>query len=191
MWSTFNFRIVANAKSCVEGRPAICVGLRAHQWGGAKRLLCGTGGAARADRGQGSGGNSGGAGRRGRLHAGNCLSRDPVVWLPAGGQIVAINGAGGGVGVHAIQIAKLLGARVIAVTTSAGKVKRYDAAGADHVWWPRWKLSETDRRVDERPGRGPVRGDRGRADAGAEPPSVRRGGRVVVVGNPQWRRLPF
>lgn len=40
-------------------------------------------------------------------------------------------GAGGGVGVAAIQIAKLVGARVIAVTGEAWKIERAQAIGAD------------------------------------------------------------
>ena len=49
------------------------------------------------------------------------------------GKTIALNGAGGGVGIHAIQIAKLLGARVIAVTTSESKADSIRATGADEV----------------------------------------------------------
>ena len=38
------------------------------------------------------------------------------------GETVLVTGAGGGLGVHAVQIASALGARVLAVTTSPGKV---------------------------------------------------------------------
>jgi len=48
------------------------------------------------------------------------------------GTTVLINGAGGGVGTFAIQIAKSLGAEVTAVT-SQGNVEMVRAAGADHV----------------------------------------------------------
>jgi NADPH:quinone reductase-like Zn-dependent oxidoreductase len=48
------------------------------------------------------------------------------------GQRVLINGAGGGVGTMAVQIAKALGAEVTAVT-SAHKVELVRGIGADHV----------------------------------------------------------
>lgn len=49
------------------------------------------------------------------------------------GQTVLVIGAGAGVSVAGIQIAKALGASVIATTTDAAKVERAKALGADHV----------------------------------------------------------
>src|SRR5262249_9354533 len=49
------------------------------------------------------------------------------------GETVVISGASGGVGVHAIQVAKILGARVLAITTSAAKEERLRGLGADQV----------------------------------------------------------
>jgi D-arabinose 1-dehydrogenase-like Zn-dependent alcohol dehydrogenase len=49
------------------------------------------------------------------------------------GETVVITGASGGVGVHAIQIAKGLGARVLAVTGAAGKIEPLRDLGADEV----------------------------------------------------------
>lgn len=49
------------------------------------------------------------------------------------GQTVLITGASGGVGVHSIQFARLLGARVVAVTSSEEKVERLKKLGADWV----------------------------------------------------------
>jgi len=49
------------------------------------------------------------------------------------GDSVLITGATGGVGIHAVQVARMLGARVIAVTTSAGKTAFLKQHGADEV----------------------------------------------------------
>lgn len=49
------------------------------------------------------------------------------------GETVAITGATGGVGLHAIQIAKALGARVLAITTSPQKADVLGDSGADDV----------------------------------------------------------
>jgi acryloyl-coenzyme A reductase len=49
------------------------------------------------------------------------------------GETVAITGAAGGVGLHAIQIAKALGARVLAITTSPAKADALAQSGADDV----------------------------------------------------------
>jgi D-arabinose 1-dehydrogenase-like Zn-dependent alcohol dehydrogenase len=48
-------------------------------------------------------------------------------------ETVLITGASGGVGLHAIQICRLTGARVIAVTSSPKKVDALEEAGADEV----------------------------------------------------------
>jgi NADPH:quinone reductase-like Zn-dependent oxidoreductase len=49
------------------------------------------------------------------------------------GETVLIWGIGGGVALAALQIAKLLGARVIVTSSSASKLERAKALGADHV----------------------------------------------------------
>jgi D-arabinose 1-dehydrogenase-like Zn-dependent alcohol dehydrogenase len=49
------------------------------------------------------------------------------------GQIVLVTGAGGGLGLHQIQVAKAVQARVIAVTSSDDKVDAVRRAGADDV----------------------------------------------------------
>ena len=51
----------------------------------------------------------------------------------ARGEKILILGASGGVGVACVQIAKLLGAEVIACTSSAAKEKSLAALGADHT----------------------------------------------------------
>lgn len=49
------------------------------------------------------------------------------------GERVLVTGAGGGLGMHAVQLARLAGAEVIAVTTSIKKAERIREAGADSV----------------------------------------------------------
>jgi D-arabinose 1-dehydrogenase-like Zn-dependent alcohol dehydrogenase len=49
------------------------------------------------------------------------------------GDTVLVTGAGGGLGIHGVQVAKLCGAHVVALTTSASKAKSIRAAGADDV----------------------------------------------------------
>lgn len=49
------------------------------------------------------------------------------------GEMVLVHGAGGGVGTAAVQLAKALGAGVVAVVSSDAKADVARAAGADHV----------------------------------------------------------
>lgn len=49
------------------------------------------------------------------------------------GETVLVTGAGGGLGVHVVQLASLAGARVVATTTSPTKAERLKGLGADVV----------------------------------------------------------
>lgn len=49
------------------------------------------------------------------------------------GENVLVTGAGGGLGLHGMQVAKALGGRAIALTSSPSKVEQLRAAGADDV----------------------------------------------------------
>jgi len=64
---------------------------------------------------------------------GTCLAAIRDVGRTRPGEYALVTGAGGGLGVHAIQVAKLCGATVIAQTTSPGKVPVICEAGADDV----------------------------------------------------------
>jgi NADPH2:quinone reductase len=99
----------------------------------------------------------------------------------AAGEMVLVHGAAGGVGTAALQVAKGLGARTIAVVSSDEKERVARAAGADEVvrsdgpWKDQakeWSGGGVDVVLD------PVGGDRFTDSIR----SLREGGRVVVVG---------
>ncbi|MCS7179059.1 MAG: zinc-binding dehydrogenase [Anaerolineae bacterium] len=101
------------------------------------------------------------------------------------GESVLIIGAGGGVNSMAIQIAKLAGATVYALTSTEEKMARAKELGADVVLnyredpdWPKTLYKLTDRRgVDV------VVDNVGRATLAQSMRAVARGGRIVIVGN--------
>jgi len=100
------------------------------------------------------------------------------------GETVLITGASGGVGVYAIQVAKILGARVLAVTSQEAKVAALKALGVDEVIVAAGEFHK---------------GLSGAADVALElvgAPTfnsalrtLRPGGRVVIVGNVTGERL--
>jgi D-arabinose 1-dehydrogenase-like Zn-dependent alcohol dehydrogenase len=65
--------------------------------------------------------------------AGSCLRALRVIAEVLPGEHVAVTGAGGGLGLHGLQIAKALGAHTIAITSSPHKVADLKAHGADEV----------------------------------------------------------
>jgi len=106
------------------------------------------------------------------------------------GDTVLINGASGGLGVHQIQIARALGGRPIAVTTSEAKVPFLKSLGAEHVVVSQslaysaqvWSLTQkqgVDLAID---------------NLGASLPEtlrcVTQGGAVVVLGNVAGAAVP-
>lgn len=108
------------------------------------------------------------------------------------GRTVVVNGAGGGVGIHAVQVARVLGARVVAVTGSETKAEAIRAAGADEVLVApggRYRLAVS--RATGRAGADLVLDVVGAPTLQESVLSVARGGRVVVVGNPQGGTCDF
>jgi len=99
------------------------------------------------------------------------------------GEIVTIIGAGGGVNSIAIQIAKHLGATVIAATSTPEKMAKARALGADHVVnyrdedWSKAVYVLTGKR-----GADVVVDNVGQATLNASLRAAARGGRVVTVG---------
>ena len=98
------------------------------------------------------------------------------------GETVLVQGAGGGLGQASVQVAKGLGARVLAIATSEGKQQAAQAAGADDVVAPDSGWAEHARAWSG--GRGvdvvidPVGGDRFDDNVRVLAPE----GRLVVVG---------
>lgn len=106
------------------------------------------------------------------------------------GQIVLITGASGGVGVHSIQLARLLGARVVAVTSSEAKVDRLRQLGAEVVIHaPRLEFAKA---VKKEVGHVDVAMDIvGSATLDESLHALRSGGTLVVIGNVVGGRAAF
>lgn len=99
------------------------------------------------------------------------------------GETVLVTGAGGGVGIHAVMISKLLGCRVIANTSSASKAERVKQAGADHVVIGVEQLSAKVREITGGEGVDVVLECVGAPTFEQSLRSTAWGGRVVVIGN--------
>lgn len=100
------------------------------------------------------------------------------------GDRVLVTGASGGVGLHAIQIAKALGGHVVATTTSADKVAAIAAVGADEVVVAAAdELHHAVRRATGGRGVDLALDCVGAPTLNAALRSLRAGGTLVVVGN--------
>ncbi|MFO7741672.1 MAG: zinc-binding dehydrogenase [Anaerolineae bacterium] len=101
------------------------------------------------------------------------------------GESVLVVGAGGGVNSMAIQIAKLAGAHVYALTSTEEKMKKARELGADVVLNyredPQW--SKTIYKMTSRRGVDVVVDNVGQATLAQSMRAVVRGGRIVIVGN--------
>lgn len=108
------------------------------------------------------------------------------------GMRVLITGAGGGVGSHAIQIAKAIGAEVIAETSSKWKEEKIRELGADHVVISGERF---DREVKEITGDGVhvALENVGIHTFESSLRSLRTNGKLVVIGNvtPEPVNLPL
>ncbi|AKA49115.1 alcohol dehydrogenase [uncultured archaeon] len=108
------------------------------------------------------------------------------------GMRVLITGAGGGVGAHAIQIAKAIGAEVIAETSSAWKEEQIRNLGADHIVHSGGRF---DKEIKEILGDGVhvALENVGIHTFDSSLRSLRTGGRMVVIGNvtPEPVNLPL
>jgi NADPH:quinone reductase-like Zn-dependent oxidoreductase len=137
--------------------------------------------------------------------AANCLPRPPgltwaetaslpLVFLTAwnmlvhrarvgAGEDVLVLAAGSGVGIAAIQIAKLRGARVIAAASTAAKLERARALGADEtINYAESDFAAEVRRLTDKKGVEVVVEHTGRDTWAGSILAVARGGRVVTCG---------
>lgn len=105
------------------------------------------------------------------------------------GERVLISGAGGGVGTHAIQIAKALGAYVIAKTSSPWKMEKLYSLGADLVI----TSDHFDREIKEKLGDGVHMAleSVGLPTFERSLRSLRTAGRMVVIGNVDPTPVPL
>ena len=100
------------------------------------------------------------------------------------GNIVLITGAGGGLGLHQIQVAKSVQARVIAVTSSEDKAEIVRQAGADEVIIsPDLKFSREVWRLHRQAGRRRRAGERRDRHVRRKPALGAQNATVVVLGN--------
>jgi acryloyl-coenzyme A reductase len=100
------------------------------------------------------------------------------------GETLVITGASGGVGIHAIKLAKQLDTHVIGITSSAAKEPMIRAAGADEVVVaPDLKFSRSVKSLTSGRGADAVVELVGGPTLAQSIHAIRDGGRVVVVGN--------
>ena len=100
------------------------------------------------------------------------------------GDTILVTGAGGGVGVHAIQIAKALGARVIALTSSKQKLERINELGlADEIVLAESKAHEEIKRLTSGDGVDLVIEAVGQPTFNLALRALKWGGRIAVIGN--------
>ena len=98
------------------------------------------------------------------------------------GEVVLVTGAGGGIGIHSVQIAKMCGAHVIATTTSPGKVARIREWGADEVICTKGDFSDQVRKLTDGRGAAVVLESVGSPVFAASFRALARGGRFVFAG---------
>jgi len=107
------------------------------------------------------------------------------------GETVLITGASGGVGLHAIQVCRMMGARVLAVTSSADKEERLRSWGADEVIVaPTLEFAGEVRRRTSGRGADVALEITGALTFDQTLRSLAPAGRLIVVGNLETRTVP-
>lgn len=105
---------------------------------------------------------------------------------------VIITAASGGVGIHTVKLARLLGLRTIAISSSQSKVERLHAAGAaDVIVSPDMDFHRQVRDITAGEGADAVIEIAGRPGFNSSVRSLKAGGRMVFVGNVDPGPVPF
>jgi acryloyl-coenzyme A reductase len=108
------------------------------------------------------------------------------------GDSVVVTAAGGGVGIHTVKLARLLGLRCIAITSTVSKADRLREAGAaDVVVAPDFSFHGRVRELTRGEGVDAVIEIAGRPTFNSSVRSLKAGGRMVVVGNVDPGSVPF
>ena len=109
------------------------------------------------------------------------------------GDTVVVTGASGGVGIHTVKLASLMGVKVIAISSSSGKTQMLREAGAAHVVIPGadFNFHEQVRDLTNGEGADAVMEITGRPTFKSSLRSVRAGGRVVLIGNVDPGSVPL
>lgn len=108
------------------------------------------------------------------------------------GDTVLVTGASGGVGLHTIKLARLMGLRAIAVSSTEDKRRRLIDAGASEVIVaPDYRFHEAVKSLTRGEGVDAVIEITGTRTFGSSMRAVRSGGRVVIVGNVEPGNVPL
>ncbi|MEM0043974.1 MAG: zinc-binding dehydrogenase [Sulfolobales archaeon] len=99
------------------------------------------------------------------------------------GESVLVTGASGGIGIHAVQVAKAYGLRVIAVTRSSEKADIIRRYGADHVIVYEKQFSDEVRKLTDGEGVDHVIESVGGPTLRESIRSLRWGGKLLLIGN--------
>ncbi len=105
---------------------------------------------------------------------------------------VVITGASGGVGIHTVKLARLLGLRTIAISSSEAKVERLRKAGAtDVIVSSDMNFHQKVRAMTGGEGADAVIEIAGKPTFNSSVRSLRAGGRMVIVGNVDPGSVPL
>ncbi|MCS7095301.1 MAG: zinc-binding dehydrogenase [Thaumarchaeota archaeon] len=104
------------------------------------------------------------------------------------GERALVTGAGGGVGIHAVQVAKAIGCKVVAATRSESKAEEIRRVGADELIVGSSFSEEVRRRWD---GVDIVVECVGEPTFGESIRSLKWGGRIVLIGNVTAGNFPL